>query len=146
MVVGIPDCTPCRKDIWPVAQSINGLCWRSHLYPISKEQSESSGATKQGRRKDSPVGKVTGISTKREMMLRDEPSKRRSVKGGMVVYFRLWLSTNLLSMRQSVEPQSIKVRTGAGRCGEVKKEIKESGFVRAAALSLISLFARLGSS
>ena len=143
--VGTLDGSPCRKDIWPVAQSINGLCWRNHLYPISKGQSESSGATKQGRRKDSPVGKVTGTSTNREMMLRVDPSNRRSVKGGIGMHLIPWRVTKLSSMRQSVEPQSIKVGTGAETCGERNLTIKESGFERAAAFRRISLVARLES-
>lgn len=92
------------------------------------------------------MGKVTGISTHLEMMLCVDPSNRRKTKGGIDIYLRPWRSTNAESIKQSVEPQSRSVRIMSGMCGEERGIVRESGSERAAALSRISLGARLGSS
>ena len=54
-----------------------------------------------------------------------EPSKRRSPIGGMDTHVKLYFETKDESMKQCVEPESIKTFNGAGTDGDVSEIYNE---------------------
>ena len=88
-----------------------------------------------------------------EMVLLDEPSNKRRATGGVADIFRWWVSTNLESTKQWVDPEStrawnrILLRWSWPR---IKREVMETksewGLERVDALSRIGLVAAQGSS
>jgi hypothetical protein len=115
-----------RKVILLVTQSINGLCRVSQLYPRTIDHDGSNGVTKNSIVRVSPDGNWTGMVTLSEMRPPGEPSKRRSCFGGSGDVLRLCCLTKFVSMKQWVEPESIKVITVQG--DGVKTE--ERGIIR----------------
>jgi hypothetical protein len=72
-----------QKKIWPDAQSINGLCQVSQLYPSTTEQAESRGVTYNSTGVESPEGKETSIRTFSAIIVPRDPLKTRSLSGGI---------------------------------------------------------------
>ena len=116
------------------------------MCPRTREQEESRLVTNKVTEVVSPVGKRSGRSTAREMKELEVPSKRQRVIGVMGYGVR-WRSANFSSMKQCVEPESMRVRIGEVECikGDVSDKMSALGFERADALSRHSVIAQLGS-
>ena len=83
-----------------------------------------------------------------EMVLFDEPSNKRRATGGVADVFRWWVSTNLESTKQWVDPESTRARnrillrwSWPRIKGEVMETKSEWGLERADVLSQIGLVA-----
>jgi|SRR5882724_5056577 len=65
------------------------------------------------------------------------PSMSQSLTGGMPDVGRCWVQTSAESMKQSDDLESMReIRIISGSLLEVKESVSESGFERAAALSI----------
>ena len=88
-----------------------------------------------------------------EMVLFDEPSNKWRATGGVADVFRWWVSTNLESTKQWVDPESTRARNGIllrWSWPRIKREVRETksewGSEKVDALSQIGLVATQGSS
>ena len=88
-----------------------------------------------------------------EMVLFYEPSNKQRATGGVADVFRWWVSTNLESTKQWVDPESMRARNGIllrwswpRIKGEVRETKSEWGSERVDVLSRIGLIATQGSS
>ena len=68
------------------------------------------------------------------MVALEEPSNRRSRIGGIVEVDSAWVRTNLVSIKQCVEPESTSALKGPAMAGDVTGRIRELGSERADAL------------
>jgi hypothetical protein len=84
---------------------------------------------------ESPEGKLMFRDTFSEMMVPEEPSKRRRPIGGIETHVRLLVVQRTGSIKQSDNPESMGDRNSVGICEEVNIGHRELGFIRAEALS-----------
>ncbi len=131
--VGIVLRSEVQKDMMPHVQSINGLCWQSHQCPIMSGQFRSNGVTRSSTKNCSPVGKMIGISTFWVIQCSSDPSSKWRRIGDIFFVGTHKQDTNIESIKQCDEPESIRAGAVESKTvGKRKEIVRESGSLKVA--------------